>query len=75
MLLSHALWASQFASDKNILGRQLKLNGDLFTVVGVMPRSFHFPLDQHQTDFWTTFAVDNDPTDPEGNIRAVALIF
>ena len=65
VLISHGLWASQFGMDKNILGRQLKFNGNLFTVVGVMPPSFHFPMDQHQTDFWTTIAVDNDPTEPE----------
>lgn len=65
LLISHALWTSQFASDKSILGRQLKFNGHLFTVVGVMPPSFRFPIDQHQTDFWTTLAVDNDPSDPE----------
>ncbi len=70
VLLSHALWASQFASDKNILGRQLKFNGNLFTVVGVMPPSFRFPIDQHQTDFWTTIAVDDDPTDPDSNMTS-----
>src|SRR5271169_23592 len=68
VLISHALWSSQFASDKNILGRQLKFNGYLFTVVGVMPPSFRFPIDQHQTDFWTTIAVDDDPSDPEPNM-------
>ncbi len=64
VLISHTLWSSQFASDKNILGRQLKFNGHPFTVVGVMPPSFRFPMDQHQTDFWTTLAVDDDPADP-----------
>ena len=70
VLISHALWATQFASDKNILGRQLKFNGKLFTVVGVMPPSFRFPLDQHQTDFWTTIAVDDDPTDPQSSMTS-----
>jgi predicted permease len=70
VLLSHALWTSQFASDKNILGRQLKFNGKLFTVVGVMPPSFRFPIDQHQTDFWTTIAVDDDPTDPQSSMTS-----
>jgi predicted permease len=70
VLISHALWATQFASDKNILGRQLKFNGKLFTVVGVMPPSFRFPLDQLQTDFWTTIAVDDDPTDPQSSMTS-----
>ena len=64
ILLSHSLWTSQFASDKSILGRAIRLSGDLYTVIGVMPASFRFPMTQSQNDFWTTLAVDNDPKDP-----------
>jgi predicted permease len=67
VLISHALWASQFASDKSILGRQLKFNGNLYTVVGVMPLSFRFPVNEAKNSFWTTLAVDDDPSDPESN--------
>jgi predicted permease len=67
VLISHALWTSRFASDKSILGRQLKLNGNLYSVIGVMPPSFRFPVNAPGNDFWTTLAVDDDPTDPEPN--------
>jgi putative ABC transport system permease protein len=62
VLISHSLWTSQFAADKAILGRQLKFNGELYTVVGVMPQSFRFPVSQPRNDFWTTLAADVDPT-------------
>jgi putative ABC transport system permease protein len=62
VLISHSLWSSQFASDKSILGRQLKLNGELYTVIGVMPQSFRFPVTQPKNDIWTTLAVDDDPS-------------
>src|SRR6267378_3332975 len=67
ILISHALWTSRFASDKAILGRQLKLSGNLYSVIGVMPQSFRFPVNAPRNDFWTTLAVDDDPTDPEPN--------
>jgi predicted permease len=67
VLISHALWASDFGSDKAILGRQLKFNGESYTVLGVMPPSFRFPVNQPQNSFWTTLAVDDDPTDPHSN--------
>jgi predicted permease len=67
VLISHSLWASQFASDKAILSRQIKLNGSLYSVIGVMPPSFRFPVNAPRNDFWTTLAVDDDPTDPEPN--------
>jgi putative ABC transport system permease protein len=64
VLISHALWVDQFASDKSIVGRTIKLSGDLYTVIGVMPPSFRFPTTAPQTGVWTTLALDDDPSDP-----------
>jgi macrolide transport system ATP-binding/permease protein len=36
-ILSQGFWQSRFASDPGVIGRSLRLNGDLFTVVGVAP--------------------------------------
>ena len=70
VLISHALWASQFGSERSILGRQLKFNGNLYTVIGVMQASFRFPVNAPQNDFWTTLAVDDDPNDPTPNTQS-----
>jgi putative ABC transport system permease protein len=43
LVLSHAFWQRQFAADRGIVGRQLRLNDVAYTVVGVMPASFEFP--------------------------------
>jgi predicted permease len=43
VLVGHALWQRQFGSDPAVIGRQVTLNGDRFTVVGVMPAGFQFP--------------------------------
>ncbi len=61
VLISHALWSSQFGSDKSAVGRSISLNGESYTVIGVMPPSFRFPVSQPQNSFWTTLAVDDDP--------------
>ncbi len=42
VLLSAGLWKRRFASDPAIVGRKLRLNDRLLTVVGVMPASFDF---------------------------------
>jgi putative ABC transport system permease protein len=42
-VLSYGLWATAFGSDRNIVGREISLDGRNFTVVGVMPRGFAFP--------------------------------
>jgi predicted permease len=69
VLISHALWASEFGSDKGIIGRGIHLSGELFTVVGVMPPSFRFPLTRPTNGIWTTLAVDGDPADPNSNLN------
>src|SRR5262249_14980345 len=69
VLLSHALWSSQFASDKSILGKSIHLSGDLYTIIGVMPPTFRFPVNQPKVGIWTTLAVDDDPRDPKPSTR------
>jgi putative ABC transport system permease protein len=68
VLISHALWTSQFAADPAIVGRGIRLSGDLYTVIGVMPPSFRFPVNKARNSVWTTLAVDNNPSDPQPNI-------
>jgi len=42
-VLTDSLWRQQFGADAGIVGRTVKLNGFPYTVVGVMPASFHMP--------------------------------
>jgi len=42
-VLSHRLWMRGFGGDASILGRAVTLDGQPFTVTGVMPASFRFP--------------------------------
>ncbi|HKR61972.1 MAG TPA: ABC transporter permease [Pyrinomonadaceae bacterium] len=44
VVLKHSLWQSRFGADSKIIGRTIKLNGQHFMVVGVMPRTFDFPV-------------------------------
>jgi macrolide transport system ATP-binding/permease protein len=39
-ILSHPFWQSRFAGDPNVLGRTFRLNGTVYTVVGVAPEGF-----------------------------------
>jgi len=42
VVLSYGLWQSRFGGDRNILNREILLNGEKHSVVGVMPASFQF---------------------------------
>jgi predicted permease len=51
MILSYRLWQTQFGGDPSILGRQLLLDAESYTVIGVMPRAFRFPVSE--VEYWT----------------------
>ena len=41
-VLSYALWQSQFGGDPQAIGRDIRLDGQPYTIIGVMPRGFYF---------------------------------
>lgn len=43
IVLSYALWQTQFGGDEHVVGRDFQLDGQPYTIVGVMPRDFSFP--------------------------------
>ena len=44
VVLSHGLWERRYASDPEILGRTITMDGTARTVIGVMPPAFNFPF-------------------------------
>jgi putative ABC transport system permease protein len=43
IVLSHETWTQQFGADPNIVGREIRVTGEVFTVIGVMPEGFTGP--------------------------------
>ena len=58
VILSHGLWQREFGSDTSVLGRTLQLGDRRFTVVGVMPQGFQFPIQAEPIELWSTIAYD-----------------
>ncbi len=61
VLLSAALWERRFGSDTTVVGRAITLNGNPYTVVGVMPAPYQFPED---AQLWV--ALNDSPTERRG---------
>lgn len=57
VILSNRLWQNLFRGDPAILGRQVKLDGDNYTVIGVMPRGFEDVL-LPSAELWTPTRYD-----------------
>jgi len=65
VVLSDALWQRRFNRDPSILNRNLTLNGESFTVVGVMPPGFFFPL--RETALWVPWAMEPEQASGRGD--------
>ncbi len=58
VLLSYGLWQREFGSDPSVLSRSIHLAGQPFTVIGVMPQNFQFPIQSEHIELWTSIAFD-----------------
>src|SRR5687768_9288095 len=52
-VLTYGLWQRRFGGDPNIVGQALTINGQSYTVVGVLPASFQFAL--RNADLWQPY--------------------
>ena len=54
-ILSYGLWQRRFSRDPNIVGKTIRANDQTYTVTGVMPKGFRFPIGWVPTDVqvWT----------------------
>jgi len=57
VILSDGLWRRRFAGDRSIVGQQVRLDDNLYTVVGVMPRSFENVL-APSAELWAPLQYD-----------------
>ncbi len=59
VVLSHGFWVRRFGRDPAAVGSTIVLNGDRYTIVGVMPAAFITPV--RQADLIAPFPMDSDP--------------
>jgi putative ABC transport system permease protein len=64
VILSHKLFQTRFNGDPSIVNQAITLEGKKFTVVGVMPPAFEFPVQNDPVDLWTTIAGDASGKEP-----------
>ena len=55
VILSHGLWKRRLGGDLGLVGKPVTLNGEPYTVVGIMPAGFQFPA---TAELWTPVGLD-----------------
>ena len=71
-VLSHRLWLHQFAADPAIVGRTILLNGESYTVIGVMPGRSEF--DRRSAELWIPLVFPANPARDYHYLSAVARL-
>jgi predicted permease len=59
-VISYALWMNRYQRNPNVIGRSIELNRKVYSIIGVMPRSFEFPVDGgrlSQTQLWVPMSL------------------
>jgi predicted permease len=67
VVISNGLWKRAFGADPHILGKSLRLDNDVYHVVGVMPAGFRDQgrtSDERSTDLWAAAGFYGDPAPP-----------
>jgi putative ABC transport system permease protein len=61
VVLSDPFWREYWGAQADVIGKAMSLNGESYTVVGVMPPGFWFPFD-HPAPFWVPLALETGGT-------------
>ena len=71
-VLSHRLWINLFGGDTTLVGRDILLNGDPYTVIGIMPGNTEF--DRRTADLWVPLAFPTNVARDYHYLSAVARL-
>jgi predicted permease len=82
VVLSNELWKRRFASDPNVVGRKILLDGHPYQVIGVLSAGFHFPklnqlyamtVAEERPELWKPFAVNPDELEAMGDFNYACI--
>ena len=65
VVLGHALWQSLYGGDSTLVGESIRIGGESYTVVGVMPPSFEFPP-RSTAQLWTPLVISEQLAESRG---------
>ena len=74
VVISYALFRERFGEDPSILNQVITLDGRAYTVIGVMPPAFEFPIQNEPAQLWTTIAIDAAGSSPVTNQRGAHFL-
>jgi hypothetical protein len=78
VILSYGLWQRRFGGDPSVVGQQIALDGESFTIIGVMPPGFTVrtvELSESRAELWMPFSfVPGDRIGMGGSLNVIARL-
>lgn len=64
VMLSYSFWVEQFGADPSIVGKSITMDGQAYTIAGVMPKGFAFPIENPAPELWKSIADEAEGKTP-----------
>jgi putative ABC transport system permease protein len=76
VLMGYGLWERRYGRDESVVGRRIRINGELYTVAGIMPRGFEFPNSGLSgSELWAPLALGDRDLDDAARTRHELMVF
>ena len=73
VIISHQFWQQRLGGDQSAVGKNLTIDGKPFTIIGVLPSDFEFPLAKQSTELLTTVAREGGNLEERGAMVFLTL--
>ena len=73
VVISEGFWRTNLGANQNVLGQTLRLNEEQYTIIGVMPKSFSYPMSSPAPQVWECIQWDAKESVIRGNHNYAAL--
>jgi putative ABC transport system permease protein len=76
VLMAYGLWERRYGRDESVLGRRIRINTEIYTVVGIMPRGFEFPNSGLSgSELWAPLAMQGRDLTEAARTRGELMVF
>lgn len=73
-VIGHDLWQRRFGGDTAVAGRAATISGESYTILGVMPPGFRFPLEIGDAEIWTPLSEEDEDSRKERGMHYLDLV-
>ncbi len=76
VVMGYGLWERRYGRDESVAGRRIRINGEMYTVVGIMPRGFEFPNSGLSgSELWAPLVIQGPDLADAARSRRELMVF